>query len=53
MREWVSELTKTLFSEETGLFRITRSQDDISYFPNSKAKHLHPAEYKDYYRFAG
>lgn len=53
MREWITELTKSLFSEITGLFKQTKSQNDLSYFPNSKAKLLYEDQYKDYFRFAG
>jgi hypothetical protein len=53
MREWVTELTKALFSEETGLFKQTKAKDDFSYFPNPKAKFIYADEYKDYFRFAG
>lgn len=53
MREWVTELTKALFSEEAGLFKLIKTKDDITYFPNPKAKQIYQEEYKDYFRFAG
>lgn len=54
MREWITELTKDLFSEKQGLFRTLRTQHGILYFPNSKAKHIYGvAEARDYFRFAG
>ena len=53
MREWVTELSKALFSDETGLFIKTKGQHDFSYFPNSKAKLAHEALFLDYFRFAG
>jgi E3 ubiquitin ligase SMURF1/2/E3 ubiquitin-protein ligase NEDD4 len=53
MREWITELTKAMFSEEIGLFKKTRSQHDFTYFPNSKAKYIYETDYLDYFRFAG
>ena len=53
MREWITELTKSLFSENVGLFKQTNGVDDCSYFPNSKAKLMYQQEYKDFFRFAG
>ncbi len=54
MREWITELTKTIFSEDTGLFTIKRNNYDFSYFPSTKAKKIYPGEeYKQYFRFAG
>ena len=54
MREWVTELTKVLFSDVTGLFKQAKVNEDLSYFPNSKAKHSYEGEvYKEYCRFAG
>eukprot|EP00347_Sterkiella_histriomuscorum_P023957 403332801 len=54
MREWITELTKSLFSENKGLFKQCKSQQGITYFPNSKAKYIYDRqEYQDYFRFAG
>jgi E3 ubiquitin ligase SMURF1/2/E3 ubiquitin-protein ligase NEDD4 len=53
MREWITELTKTMFSEDIGLFKKTRSNNDFTYFPNPKAKYIYEIEYLDYFRFAG
>ena len=53
MREWVTEICKTLFSETTGLFKQTKSKDDFSYFPNCKAKYVYDDSYDEYFRFAG
>ena len=62
LREWVTELTKTLFggshsqSEEgVGFFMQLRSQSDLTYFPNPRARHLiHSSKFhKAIYRFAG
>jgi hypothetical protein len=41
MREWVTELTKALFSDETGLFKMTKGKEDVSYYPNPKAKQIY------------
>ena len=53
MREWITELTTSLFSEYFGLFRQVKGLEDASYFPNSRAKVIHEFEYKEYFRFAG
>jgi HECT-domain (ubiquitin-transferase) len=54
MREWITELTKSLFNEETGLFRACRGENDISYFLNPNAKFQFPDyEHLGYFRFAG
>lgn len=54
MREWLTELTKALFSEETGLFILKKGVDDASYFLNPKAKTIYKDnEYKDYFSLAG
>lgn len=53
IREWVTELSKALFSESTGLFKQIKNNQDLAYFPNSKAKFIYEEEYKDYFRFAG
>ena len=54
MREWLTELTKALFSEATGLFKQTKAQNDIAYFPSSKAKHIYDLALAcEYFRFAG
>ena len=39
MREWLTELTKALFSVETGLFVSKRnSNNEIVYYPSPSAK---------------
>ena len=53
MREWVTELTKILFSEEMMLFRAMKIENDFQYFFNPKAKDIYPDLYLEYYRFAG
>lgn len=55
MREWLTELTKALFSKETGLFAIKKSSGAITYFPSPGAKLIYSDGelYRDYYRFAG
>jgi hypothetical protein len=54
MREWVTELSKSLFSETSGLFKFIKGANDFSYFPNSKARNSYETlECLDYYRFAG
>lgn len=53
MREWVTELTKSLFSEDKGIFKQIKINKTLSYFPNSKAKYIYESEFQDYYRFAG
>lgn len=45
MRQWVTDLTKTLFSSSSeegnlGLFIQTRSDGDITYFPNPEFKQI-------------
>lgn len=44
MREWITELTKALFSEKQGLFKATKSSKGLTYFPNSKAKYIYQKE---------
>jgi hypothetical protein len=41
MREWITELTKSLFSEKQGLFKSSKSGRGMTYFPNSKAKYVY------------
>jgi len=41
MREWITELTKSLFSDTVGLFKQSKGEDDCCYFPNSKAKMIY------------
>lgn len=53
MREWITELSKNLFSDSMSLFKLMKGKDDFSYFINNKAKLIHSYEYKHYYRFAG
>jgi hypothetical protein len=53
MREWVTELTKTIFSDFALLFRRMNIEGDFNYFINPKAKLIHSDIYKDYFRFAG
>jgi hypothetical protein len=53
IREWVTELTRALFTQDTGLFKQTKSSEELTYFPCSKARVLHPGEFRDYFRFAG
>ena len=54
MREWITELTKSIFNDQTGLFKLCRGQNDTSYFLNSKAKNIFSDfEHLSYFRFAG
>lgn len=54
MREWVTEITKVIFSETTGLFKWSLGEHDASYFINSKAKQSYPDfEHLGLLRFAG
>lgn len=53
MREWVTDLTKALFSESKGLFKAVKTKHNLTYFLNSNAKYMYEDEYKDYFRFAG
>lgn len=54
MREWITELTKVLFCEDTGLFRICQGSSDISYFMSTTARYAFPDyEHLGYFRFAG
>lgn len=54
MREWITELAKAIFNDETGLFRYFQGEGDMSYFFNSNAKYQYPdCEHLGYFRFAG
>lgn len=53
MREWITELTKSLFSEETGIFKQIKTNSKLAYFPSSNSRYMYPSEYKDYFRFTG
>jgi len=54
MREWVTEITKVIFSETTGLFKWSRGEHDASYLIYSKAKQSYPDfEHLGLLRFAG
>lgn len=53
LREWITELSTMLFSDETGLFKQCKGQENFVYFPNNKARLAYPEHYKDYFRFAG
>lgn len=54
MREWVTEITKVIFTESTGLFKWSRGEHDASYFINPKAKQTYPDfEHLGLLRFAG
>jgi hypothetical protein len=54
MREWITELTKVIFNDEIGLFKLNRGETDMSYFFNSYAKFSFPeSEYLGLFRFAG
>lgn len=54
MREWITELTKKLYNDETGLFRLFRGEHDTSYYFNTNSKFQYPDyEHLGYFRFAG
>ncbi|CDW75488.1 hect e3 ubiquitin [Stylonychia lemnae] len=52
-REWVTQLTQQLFSDDQQLFKQMKSDHSLNYFPNQNAKFLYENGYKDYFRFAG
>ena len=53
MREWITELTKELFSENTGLFKLMKGESDSYYYPNPAAKFAYSDTYLEFFRFAG
>ena len=54
MREWITEITKVIFKNDTGLFKWSKSEHDMTYIINPRAKeHFSDFEHLGYLRFAG